>query len=228
MDSPSLIIQNDEHGDIRSSLEYFLKFNAPKGAKILDVGCSYGSLIYNLYRLGYKNVYGIDIKKEFIEKGHDVYREIADRLVCYDGKKIPFENESFDVILMFDVIEHILDLPRFLKEEVARVLKLGGRLIFQTPQKYPNILWQIIRQRSLTQWKHSSHCSLQTSRTLKSLLVASKFTNIKLEKNLIITNHNTRKVRPILGRFTRPMFVSVQYLPLFIYPNIWGSSIRKI
>ena len=40
-------------------------------------------------------------------------------------------DESFDVILMFDVIEHIPAVDRYLKNEVYRVLKKGGLLLFK-------------------------------------------------------------------------------------------------
>ena len=48
-----------------SLIETFCK----KRGKILDVGCNYGSLIYNSYKFGYKKVYGLDINSENIKIG---------------------------------------------------------------------------------------------------------------------------------------------------------------
>src|SRR3989338_8206674 len=113
-------ISEKERGNIQSSLEYFIKFNIPKNAKILDVGCNYGSLIYNLSKLGYKNVYGIDVNKDSINTGKKEYKKLSKNLSCYSGNNIPFKDESFDVVLMFDVIEHIPNVQSFLKNEVYR------------------------------------------------------------------------------------------------------------
>jgi len=89
------IKQKKEHGNIDSSLEYFLRLNIPKNAKILDIGCNYGSLIYNLYKKGYKNVYGIDINKKTIKEGKKYYKEIRSKIKIYNGKKIPYQERNF-------------------------------------------------------------------------------------------------------------------------------------
>ena len=156
-----ITLQKQELGNVQSSLDYFLKFNIPKNAKILDLGCNYGSLIHNLYLKGYKNIYGIDVNKKSIQKGKESYKKISKKLINYDGRKIPFKDDSFDVVLMFDVIEHVSNIQDFLKNEVYRILKEKGNFIFQTPNKIINIPWEIINQKSFTKWKNY-HCSLQT------------------------------------------------------------------
>jgi len=148
-----------EYGNIDLSKNYFLKFAFPKEANILDIGCNYGSLIYNLNCLGYKNVFGIDVNKDSIQQGKLLYDKISKNIMVYDGGKIPFEDESVDIVLMFDVIEHIKYIQDYLNNEVYRVLKKDGVFIFQTPNKYINIPWEIIKHGSLTSWQ-TSHCSL--------------------------------------------------------------------
>lgn len=212
-----------EHGNVQSSLDYFLKFNIPKNAKILDVGCNYGSLIYNLSRLGYKNVYGIDVNKDSINKGKKSYTFIKNRLKVYSGKKIPFKDNSFDVVFMFDVIEHIPNVQDFLKKEVYLLLKKGGTFIFQTPNKYLNIPWEIINQKSFTKWKRY-HCSLQTYYNLKKLLENANFKEIKIEKGNLLTEHNKEKVKKKLGFLGLSLLYLLQKMPLSFYSNFWGSG----
>lgn len=220
-----VILQEREYGNIESSLQYFLKFNIPGDAKILDIGCSFGSLIYNLYRLGYRNIYGLDVNEGFIKNGQNLYKEIAHNIQIYDGKKLPFDDELFDVVLMFDVIEHIPDVERFLKEEVYRVLRRSGTFIFQTPNKVVNIPWEIINKRSFTRWKND-HCSLQTYRQLKNLLNTSGFKKVEVEKYNIYTGHNIAKVRKKLGVLGVWTLKAFPIFPSFLYPNFWGSGLK--
>lgn len=218
-----LILQQNEHGNTDSSFDYFIKFNIPKNAKILDIGCRYGSLIYNLYTQGYNEIYGIDIDRDTIKKGKESYTEISERINEYDGQKIPFEGEFFDVVLMFDVIEHIPSIEKFLKEEARRVLRKGGILIFQTPSKYINVPWEIIQQKSFTKWK-KYHCSLQTIWSLRKLFKKLGFNFINIEKNNILTEHNKIKVRRKIGEIGIILLYILQRFPLTFYPNLWGSA----
>jgi 2-polyprenyl-3-methyl-5-hydroxy-6-metoxy-1,4-benzoquinol methylase len=221
MTDQELITQKNEIGNIASSLDYVKSFSFTADSKILDVGCSYGSLAYNLYKAGYKNVHGIDPEKEFVEKGKESYKEIADNLSVFDGAHIPYPDDTFDVVLMFDVIEHIPHIQDFLKE-VRRILKPGGSFVFQTPNKYLNIPWEIINNRSFTKWR-VYHCSLQTLDSLKRLLQVAGFLNIKIERGNVLTTHNKNKVQTRIGFFAVSLLYVLQILPLAISSNLWGS-----
>jgi len=92
-----------------------------KNAKILDLGCGYGAFLNALSRLGYKNLYGVEIGKEQVEflkdKGFKIYQlDLIEFLkTC---------NEKFDCITLFDVLEH------FKKDEIVQIIPLlKSRLI---------------------------------------------------------------------------------------------------
>ncbi len=91
--------------------------------KLLDLGCG---------KKPYKHIYdkylneslGIDVEttphmKQYIDK-------------FYDGKNIPFDNETFDVVLCTEVLEHVEEPEKFLKE-IHRVLKKNGKVIITVP-----------------------------------------------------------------------------------------------
>jgi len=212
-----------EHGNIKSSLKYVENHCTDKKVRILDIGCNLGSLINLLYENGYSEVYGLDIRSEAIKEGQRLYPKLKKRLKDYDGNKIPFPDEYFDVVLMFDVIEHIPKLEKFLKEEVYRILKKDGIFIFQTPNKYLNIIWEIINNRSFVQWK-DYHPSLQTRKTLKRVLEDSGFSEVLVEKGEIYTEYNKNKVRKKVSFVGIPILFLLSKMPIFLTPNLWGRA----
>ena len=211
-----------EHGNIDSSIDYFIKLNIPKNAKILDVGCRFGSLLHRLFELGYTNIQGIDNDKESIGIGKKKYSDVKNQINYYPGDKIPFEAEDFEIVLMFDVIEHIPHIQNFLTNQVYRVIKKGGRFIFQTPNKIINIPWEIMHKKSFSAYKEY-HCSLQTKNSLKTILDKAQFKDIVIEKHNILTSHNKKKVRESIGLIGLPMVYILQKMPLGLFPNFWGN-----
>lgn len=216
----------DEHGNIGASLDYVLGQALPKTARILGVGCHFGSLLENLRRRGYRNVMGIDVVKEFITTGKAAYPKLAPALKAYNGHRIPLAKDSVDAVLMFDVIKHIPDVDRFLEEEVYRVLKPGGRFIFQTPNKLINIPWEIINTRSLTAWR-SYHMSLQTYPSLRRLLQQAGFSSVVIERTTVLTPYKLEKVRRKAGVPGLVVLHILERLPMHLTPNLWGHAVKQ-
>lgn len=210
-----------EYGNIGLSVDYFLKQNVKKKDQVLDIGTHIGSFLHGLHKKGFKNIQGIDIRLSSIKFGKAKYPEIAKRLTVYDGSKLPFNDNFFDVVTMFDVIEHIHDLDKFFKE-VCRVLKKDGLFVFQTPNKYINVIWETIYWRSLTKWR-KEHCSLLSTVSLKSLL-KENFSSYKLEKFYLNTEFNRNKVRKKFGVLGLLALSLIQLSPLILYPNLWGIA----
>jgi 2-polyprenyl-3-methyl-5-hydroxy-6-metoxy-1,4-benzoquinol methylase len=212
----------DEHGDIKASLEYFEKF-AAKNATILDIGCRYGSFIYNLYKRGYHHVQGIDINAETIKKGREAYPEIKEKLTSYHGRKLPYQKNSFGIATMWDVIEHLPDPERYLKNKVYPLLEPSGRLIFQTPNKYLNIIWEVLQHKSFTKWK-SYHVSLQTPKSLRRVLKNAGFSKVVIEKRPVTTDYNKQKVKNKLGKAGIGVLNFLNLMPLSLTTNLWGYA----
>ena len=114
-----------EYGNIKNSVDFFLTFKIDENSIILDIGTNLGSFPSQLHSLGYTQVYGIDIREESITEGRKIYPALAGNLSVYDGLTLPFQDESLEVITMFDVIEHI-PKPQLFLFEVNRVLKKNG------------------------------------------------------------------------------------------------------
>lgn len=110
--------------------------NKPKAIKILDVGCGDGVLLSFVkkklddYSLEF---YGIDLSAEAIliaqkqiKNGHFVKSTVY---------KLPFPENTFDIVISTDVIEHV-SRPKKMLKEIKRVAKENGNIIIGTPIKY--------------------------------------------------------------------------------------------
>jgi len=103
----------------------------PKTGKMLDVGCGTGVFHPMLLKLGYRDVTGIDYTKEYINKAtvdNPKYKYYVGD-IC---KKIPFGDNTFDIVMSMEVLEHIPS-PYLMLEHMYRVCKKGGCIVISTP-----------------------------------------------------------------------------------------------
>lgn len=96
--------------------------------RILDIGCGTGNYT-SLFAINNNNVIGLDINDFRKEKYKKKFK-----FTKYKGNEFPFRKNSFDVIVSFDVIEHVEDDEGFI-QEMYRVLKKGGECLFTTPNR---------------------------------------------------------------------------------------------
>ncbi|MEX1025448.1 MAG: class I SAM-dependent methyltransferase [Planctomycetota bacterium] len=95
---------------------------------VLDLGCGMGGFLDGLSKVG-EAVYPCDIDLESL--AHCADRGYRNGVVS-SGYRLPYRDASFDLVCMFDAIEHIEDDARAMSE-VARVLKPGGRILVSVP-----------------------------------------------------------------------------------------------
>jgi len=98
---------------------------------ILDLGCGDGRSVAVWQIVG--NATGLDLS----EKAMNVAGKMFPNLKFYSGNALesPFENQSFDVIISQEVVEHI-DVQSKYIDECHRLLRDGGYLILTTPNNY--------------------------------------------------------------------------------------------
>jgi len=99
--------------------------------RILDIGCG---------REKYPAAVGID-KANL--PGVDV-------VIDFEKKKLPFSDNSFDMVVLKHTIEHVEDIGR-LMAEIHRVLKKGGKVVIHTPHfSHPSSFSDITHKHHLT------------------------------------------------------------------------------
>jgi 2-polyprenyl-6-hydroxyphenyl methylase/3-demethylubiquinone-9 3-methyltransferase len=108
-----------------------------EGQHVLDVGCSQGIASILLAREG-KTVTGIDAQVAAIDfaaarlvEEDEPVRSRVDFMVA-EAQELPFEEASFDSLLMGELLEHLVDpIPPLV--EARRVIRPGGRLVLTSP-----------------------------------------------------------------------------------------------
>jgi SAM-dependent methyltransferase len=113
--------------------DHYLRGWLPKHrkARILDLACGGGELLYFLKARGYLNICGVDISPEQVKLSRQVIQEVhlGDALEFLEARPL-----TFDLIIGLDILEHLH------KKEVLRFLDLSfgslcskGRLLLQVP-----------------------------------------------------------------------------------------------
>lgn len=102
-----------------------------KDRVVLDIasGSGYGTKIL---AESAKFVYGVDVNEVAINYSKKNYASKNIEYLVGDGESIPLEDNSVDVVVTFETIEHIKDYKKFL-DELSRVLKPDGLTIVSTP-----------------------------------------------------------------------------------------------
>ncbi len=100
--------------------------------RVLDVGGGYGRLAGPLSER--HDVTMSDISPEMLEEARQRWPGL--KLVQADARQLPFEDGEFDAVLALDLLAHLRDLEPGLTE-LARVVRAGGTLVFDTSNASP-------------------------------------------------------------------------------------------
>ena len=163
-------------------------------AEILEIGSGTGTLLHRLREQGLR-AQGVELRDSFIDQAKAWYGDLP--ITQVSGLVLPFRDQSFDVVMSFDVLEHIADSDGHLRE-VVRVLRPGGSYLLQTPNKWTNVVFETIRWRSFTAWREE-HCSLHSLSQLDTRLRRHGFESVRAFDVPVVNDFFRAKVRRYAG-----------------------------
>lgn len=117
--------------------EHIVRYEAAvplvKGKIVLDIasGSGYGS---DLLSTSAAKVFGVDVNKDAIAYATKNYASRKTTFTLGDATAIPLDDDSVDVVVSFETLEHIEDYEKFMSE-ISRVLRPDGLLILSTPNE---------------------------------------------------------------------------------------------
>jgi len=120
-----------------------------KPGKALDVGCAAGFFLDVLKRRGW-DVHGVELSPAIAKHAQQEF-ELGDRVFVGSLDECPHEDNTFDLITMWDVVEHVEDPVPFLAKAVE-LLADDGYLILETQ----NVESRFARMLG-TKWQHYKH-----------------------------------------------------------------------
>ena len=110
-----------------------------RGKRVLDYGCGSG---YGSAQIAEDadHVTAVDVAADAIDHARAHFqRDNLDFLTIDPAERLPFADASFDVVLSFQVFEHVSDTSHYLSE-IRRVLRPGGKLVLITPDRSTRLL----------------------------------------------------------------------------------------
>lgn len=127
--------------DKRADYLWGLYLGAPtmrsESRRYLDIGCGSGENAI-IFGEGSEEIHCVDVNGEGIKDCKRRFSVKGVKNISFylgDAQALPFRNQTFDCVSMFSVIEHVAE-QHFAIQEASRVLRGGGELILQVPNKY--------------------------------------------------------------------------------------------
>ena len=146
--------------------------------KVLEVGAGDGSILKLLGDNHFaQELHAVEISESGVVQIKAKNIELLKSIQLFDGYTLPFEDKSFDLVILSHVLEHV-EHERLLLREIHRVAK---QLVIEVPKDY-----RFGAERKLAHFLSYGHINLYTPTSLKFLLMTENF---KIERELTRLYH---------------------------------------
>jgi SAM-dependent methyltransferase len=162
--------------------ELFRRLVGGPGRRVLDLGCRYGALT-RAYAEG-NDVVGVDVDRDALAEAAKL--GIETRWADVE-QPLPFEDESFDVVVAGELLEHVRD-PGRLVAEARRLLRPGGRLVGSVPNAF-RLMNRLRFLAGLPPERDPTHLHMFTPRDVAALLAAFEDVELRLISSRFLRLH---------------------------------------
>ncbi len=135
------MLYKKNYGITRTGLNKLFLGNLDRSIKILEVGSNIGSQLASLQRMGFENLYGIEINKYAIERSKSSTKNI--NIIKGSIFDIPFKDAYFDLVFTSGVLIHIN--PKDIKRALKEIHRCSNKYIWVYEfyaDEYENVLYR--------------------------------------------------------------------------------------
>ena len=166
----------------RMHQDFFDRFVAGRSGRLLDMGCGLGFFLQRMAGYPEWDAYGCEISAAAVRHAHRTADR--ERVVCARLEEAPWPAGFFDVITMWDVIDHVLH-PDPLLRHCHELLTAGGICFIRTPNvsihlpraRLKKFVWG--ERRDATYLQARDHLHHYSSATLRTLLERNGFSRVE-------------------------------------------------
>jgi len=211
-----------KHFDHRyQSMLALILAHAGAPGRMLEIGIGAGFFLKAAQRAGWR-VHGIEISNEAALFAHG---RLGLDVVKMPAEQLGLASDGFDVVVMFEVVEHLFE-PRRVLEDVHRVLRPGGILMLSTPNF--DAFSRFALGSSWAVLSPGEHLYYFTRRTLQAILKTAGFQDVQFHQNLsgwgafeAMNPNYTHAPKALRTRLYQSFVVSVGP---FIYPRVLANG----
>lgn len=203
----------------RLYVDALVAYHGSAQGKLLEIGCGRGEFLKVAQERGYK-VAGNDVNPSVCEEAN---RRLKGEFVrCGSLDSLGLEPASFDICVMFDVIEHARN-PVHLLEKVRSLLKIGGTLFVVTPS-LDSFSAKLLKQNWM-EFK-PEHLFYFDSQTIQHALAKSGFSQLEFGRNFKVLTFDY--LHRHFERFRVPLLTRAMAFLHLIFPKAIQTHPMKL
>jgi len=178
-----------------------------QGLSVIDIGCGGGILSESMAKLG-ATVTGIDVvpKSLQVARQHSQNQQLKVNYIDCSAEEMVQSEQQYDVVLNMEVVEHVVELPTFIRS-CAQLLKEDGITFIATINRNPlSWLIAIIGAEYILGWlPRGTH---QWSKFVKP----SELSKLLLDNSLLVTVESGVRINPFNKHFSLSNNLHVNYM----------------
>lgn len=141
---------------------------------VIDIGCRKGEVTWYLRQATDGRVVGVDLSERALAEAREFC--VTERPIAWvhgDAEQLPFDENSFDVAVLCELLEHVIDLHAVVRE-AERVVKPGGRVVVSVPCQAIKLSQNELAGRDPAVWGDLKDCLAHVREVVPSALFAGR------------------------------------------------------